>query len=289
MSNENPANRMKYFWRAILVVVAMLVLQNAIAFFVGEIVVIIQSASFTGDSLEDYYNLLINSISDSNFLAVTSLIYSVTGIIVFGLWFSKKRNEIRYERTSIRGWKFGLWPGIIIFAVSAQIVTEYLVSAIGLMFPKLMTDYADLIKAAGLDSVSWVMALYVIIFGPILEELVFRGLCLGYFRRSLKSMWIANICQAVLFGGMHMNVLQGIYAFLLGLCLGYVAIKTDSIMATILMHIAYNSSSYLIEFILEKVEDNAVTAFILILVGLLAAYFSIYMIIKSSPLFKHKI
>lgn len=289
MSNENPANRMKYFWRAILVVVAMLVLQNAIAFFVGEIVVIIQSASFTGDSLEDYYNLLINSISDSNFLAVTSLIYSVTGIIVFGLWFSKKRNEIRYERTSIRGWKFGLWPGIIIFAVSAQIVTEYLVSAIGLMFPKLMTDYADLIKSAGLDSVSWVMALYVIIFGPILEELVFRGLCLGYFRRSLKSMWIANICQAVLFGGMHMNVLQGIYAFLLGLCLGYVAIKTDSIMATILMHIAYNSSSYLIEFILEKVEDNAVTAFILILVGLLAAYFSIYMIIKSSPLFKHKI
>lgn len=280
---------MKYFWRAILVVVAMLVLQNAIAFFVGEIVVIIQSASFTGDSLEDYYNLLINSISDSNFLAVTSLIYSVTGIIVFGLWFSKKRNEIRYERTSIRGWKFGLWPGIIIFAVSAQIVTEYLVSAIGLMFPKLMTDYADLIKSAGLDSVSWVMALYVIIFGPILEELVFRGLCLGYFRRSLKSMWIANICQAVLFGGMHMNVLQGIYAFLLGLCLGYVAIKTDSIMATILMHIAYNSSSYLIEFILEKVEDNAVTAFILILVGLLAAYFSIYMIIKSSPLFKHKI
>jgi hypothetical protein len=39
--------------------------------------------------------------------------------------------------------------------------------------------------------------------------------------------WVANILQAVLFGIYHMNPLQGIYAFFIGLFLGYVCHKGE--------------------------------------------------------------
>ena len=50
----------------------------------------------------------------------------------------------------------------------------------------------------------------------------------------------ANIFQAVLFGAFHGNVIQGAYAFVVGLFCGYVCYKGGSIYLSILFHMLFN-------------------------------------------------
>ena len=59
------------------------------------------------------------------------------------------------------------------------------------------------------------LAVYTIILAPVGEELVFRGLTYRFARKALP-FWGANILQAALFGVMHLNLFQGLYAFFLG-------------------------------------------------------------------------
>ena len=82
--------------------------------------------------------------------------------------------------------------------------------------------------------------------GPASEELIFRGAVMDRLKIAFP-FWLANALQAALFGLYHMNVVQGIYAFLLGMVLGLVGDVTGSIFATILTHIIFNGTSYLLE------------------------------------------
>lgn len=90
-----------------------------------------------------------------------------------------------------------------------------------------------------------VMLLYVCLLGPILEETLFRGLIL----QGLRS-WgdkLAIIVSGVLFGLMHMNLVQGIFAAMLGMFFAFVAVKSGSIIPTIILHILNNSISMIFE------------------------------------------
>ena len=50
----------------------------------------------------------------------------------------------------------------------------------------------------------------------------------------------ANVIQALFFGILHMNLVQGIYAFAVGLVLGYVAGKCRTVFLPILLHLCFN-------------------------------------------------
>ena len=64
---------------------------------------------------------------------------------------------------------------------------------------------------------------------------------LGYMR-----VLPALLIQAALFGILHMNLLQGLYAGILGLLLGYVYIKYGSLLMAIVFHITLNTLSVLL-------------------------------------------
>lgn len=87
------------------------------------------------------------------------------------------------------------------------------------------------------------------VFAPIGEEFVCRGALLG----SLKKYgnWWAIIITAALFGLMHMNFYQGPYAFLMGLVLGFVAVKTESIWCSVIIHAINNTYSTACELLGE--------------------------------------
>ncbi len=88
------------------------------------------------------------------------------------------------------------------------------------------------------------MLIYACILGPFMEELMFRGLLLKRARRFGDRT--AVIFCAVLFGLMHGNLTQFLYATAIGVVLGYVAVRTNSIRYNVLLHMAVNSFSTLI-------------------------------------------
>lgn len=79
---------------------------------------------------------------------------------------------------------------------------------------------------------------------PIAEELLFRGVV--YKRlKLLFGITPALICSALLFGVMHVNLVQFIYASAIGLFLAFVLEKTGHISAAVIGHIAANAAAVL--------------------------------------------
>lgn len=110
---------------------------------------------------------------------------------------------------------------------------------------------------------------FIVISAPIVEEFVFRGVILGLLKRYGDRF--AIFISAILFGLIHANIEQFIYAFLIGLYFGFVLVKTKSLWTTILLHSLFNSSSALNVFF----KDNSfVIAFNIfqVIITLLAIY-----------------
>ena len=87
--------------------------------------------------------------------------------------------------------------------------------------------------------------LYVVILGPILEEIIFRGAIL----RSLEPFGknFAIVVSSLLFGLYHLSLFQGVFAFFIGLILGYCALRF-SIKWAMLLHMINNGFAMAITY-----------------------------------------
>lgn len=104
----------------------------------------------------------------------------------------------------------------------------------------------------------------VVIFAPVLEEVVFRGLIFSNLKKKLP-LWVALAIQAFLFGLMHGQIVWVIYATLLGVIMGLVFYKTGSLIAPILLHFGFN----LISFILTALEPPEIVYGIFAIVSII--------------------
>ena len=77
------------------------------------------------------------------------------------------------------------------------------------------------------------------VIAPIFEETLYRGILLKGLMNKYNSKK-AIVYSALIFGIAHLNVPQGINAFLLGLILGTVFYYTRSIYLCMIMHFANN-------------------------------------------------
>lgn len=137
-------------------------------------------------------------------------------------------------------------PILIIFGLSLNFVLEmllYFVSQLSFL-SKVFETYNQL--AGVLFSGNLVVSLIAVgIVGPIFEELLFRGLIFGELRK-ISKVHVAILIQALIFGVYHMNVVQGSYAFLIGILLGFIYYRSNSIITSIIIHITINSSSVIL-------------------------------------------
>lgn len=191
-----------------------------------------------GASFYNFYNDLLYSFMDSSFTSWISLFYSIATIIIFSLWYQKRFHAL--DVAAIPSHFNGkLILGIVLLTPGLQYATTYLINFISMLRPQWLRSYESLMETAGLTDVSLILACYAVVLGPISEELIYRGVTLSYAKKELP-FWAANLTQSILFGVYHMNILQGIYAFFIGLFLGFVCHKTKSIFPSMLLHICFN-------------------------------------------------
>ena len=93
------------------------------------------------------------------------------------------------------------------------------------------------------------------------EELLFRGVILKNLLPFGKTA--AVVASAVLFGVMHQNAGQLLYATVAGLALGYVFVKTQSFWCCVLAHICNNFLSILTLAIGQRVVEDRATGVLL--------------------------
>jgi membrane protease YdiL (CAAX protease family) len=134
-------------------------------------------------------------------------------------------------------------PVLVVFALALNVIIDVLLGLLQ-QLPALKHTFDVYDQLAGfITGGSFTLSLLAVgIVGPIFEELLFRGLIFGELRK-ISTVRLALVIQALLFGIYHMNTVQGTYAFVIGLLLGYVYYRSNSIWAPIIMHISINSSS----------------------------------------------
>lgn len=86
-------------------------------------------------------------------------------------------------------------------------------------------------------------------FGPLIEELIFRGYLYGNLRRNRVPVWVAAIVVSALFGLAHGQWNVGLNVFVLSLLMVYAREKTGSIWAGVLMHMIKNGLAFYLLFV----------------------------------------
>lgn len=92
------------------------------------------------------------------------------------------------------------------------------------------------------------------ILAPLLEEIIFRGLILNQLRNNLPIQ-AAIIIQALLFGIVHLNVIQGSYAFIIGIILGLLVVWYDSLFLPVAFHMGLNLSGVILSEFGQGISD----------------------------------
>lgn len=89
------------------------------------------------------------------------------------------------------------------------------------------------------ESSSLMQFLGVGLIAPLVEEILFRGLILGTLKRQMHP-WLAIVISAVIFGVAHGTPIGIMYATVLGLLMGWIFVKFNSVLPSFLFHMAYN-------------------------------------------------
>lgn len=84
-----------------------------------------------------------------------------------------------------------------------------------------------------------ILILSIVVVAPIYEEIIFRGILLKGMANKINPT-IALVISALFFAVVHFNVPQGINAFFLGLIIGAIYLKSNSIYLGIFTHFVNN-------------------------------------------------
>lgn len=232
--------KMACFWKSLLPVIFLFILQ-VVATIPVMIIFILKERSTTGGDITAILVSLSDITSNQQYLQTVNIVYGILALLIFGIWYQRVfvrpfRNRPKKQPT---GYSFHTIVSMIFLGIGLQYVTTLLTDLIGRLHPEWITKYNAAMETQGYSDLSVMLIVYSVIMAPIIEELIFRGLIFRYARHAMP-FWFANIWQALLFGFVHLNLVQSIYAFVMGLFLGWVCRRGHGIRYSIPVHIVFN-------------------------------------------------
>lgn len=240
---------------------AYLLIQVVVAGFGGTVIGVIAAMASGSESFMEGAAL-------DNAILMLGVAAQLVVIAVFLPWWRRMRPAsfvARREAVATSGVSFAKSLALLLMiGVSAQFFVGGILEIVELLLPEAMAEYSELMEDTSVGVFAIVSALSIAVLAPINEEIVCRGVMFEYAMRAMspgwnaidgaryravsaRAFWIANALQALAFGVLHMNLIQGSYAFVLGVVLGWVFWRTGKLRYPIILHFALNISSYLVE------------------------------------------
>jgi len=169
-----------------------------------------------------------------------------------GLWYYFRENKYDFRPNYKKAFTVKNIVALVGLGFFGQYVINWIMMGVQLVAPSLMEKYEKLAENFDMSTAPPIIMIAIVcIVGPLTEEVVFRGMIYGKLRRAF-SFWPAAIISSILFGVFHMNWVQGIYATVVGLALAYIYEKTQTIWGCSLLHMFFNSCSYVTSFLHEQ-------------------------------------
>ena len=173
-----------------------------------------------------------------------------------------------------------LW---VTFGMLCCILANYVVSIMVVIFKAFGHDPLQIDTPEPTNFVTSVaIAIGTAVMPALCEEFAMRCCGLGLLKKHGKAFGVVAI--SIVFGLMHGNIIQFVFATLIGLILGYVTIKTNSIVPAVLIHLFNNSMSVvssIAEHFSEATADN-VTKWFFVLWVFLGVVSAVLLAVKGS-------
>ena len=184
-------------------------------------------------------------------LGMTTIITTVlsSGLTIF-LFLKLRWTPVSRSWMQTRPWIVLTWS--VLLALGTIIPSERLVEVLQMEMPEqMMKTFEEVMK----KPIGYVV---IGILAPFAEEVVFRGAILRKLLGMMdeKRHWVAIAISALVFGLVHLNIPQGIHAFLIGLLLGWMYYRTRSILPGILFHWVNNSVAFIMFHIMPQMADG---------------------------------
>lgn len=205
------------------------------------------------------------------------LLYHVISLPVFGVWYyfgcgrPKLANPVKVLKA--RGIADAAMAGfgMCMLANAIAMLLQYLT-------PAAFENYMEMMESAGMG-ISAVSIIAAVLLAPIGEEILCRGIIMHYCRRMTEGLqnkvtafWIANVLQALIFGIMHGNFVQGTYAFILGMGLGLLQHRYNSLYPAMICHFAVNFlSTFVMDSLFGWLPEGAAGVAIIGVLGLVVS------------------
>ena len=246
LTPESYGKRIWHIWGPIVIkwVVAIGVSMIAAGVFTMMFMVANQDAAASAMQSEEQMMNLYDKIMDQ-YMGFSTLIEGVAALITIPVMlFLFHRDRVK-ERLAgfIPNKKAPLWKysaGLLMaLALSLGLNNLILIGNLSNMSESYQATMEAFYSSPLLEQII-VLAVLV----PVNEEMVFRGLLYRRLRERGTYMQAA-LYSALVFGLMHMNLVQMIYGFILGMMLAYLYEKYGSVKAPVAAHIVMNLLSVL--------------------------------------------
>ena len=160
------------------------------------------------------------------------------GLTIVGVLIYRKlrRGTGRMFHFSLRGFN----PMLILWGFVMVLLTGVVIEPVLELFPD---AFLKMIDKMGMNG-GWSI-LMLVVLAPVMEEVLFRGILLESVR-SKHSAGRAIVVSALMFGVIHLIPQQVVNAFVIGLILGYIYVRTESLWPVIVIHALNNAMAYVI-------------------------------------------
>lgn len=191
------------------------------------------SVGYVAQNWDFNYGILITEFL---LVALPTIIYAkVIGASV--------KSELRFNSLSLTDTLL-----VVVAFVSAYFVAVF-VNLLGEILISMMGNLIVPDIPFATDPTEYIVLLFIIAGSAgICEEILFRGFMLRAYEKF--GMWTGIVITALLFGILHLNIQNLLAPFFLGLVLGFVVYKTDSIFAGILGHFINNAISVTLGYVI---------------------------------------
>ncbi len=115
-------------------------------------------------------------------------------------------------------------------------------------FPESWTKLLEENNSQITNSSAFMQIIAVAIMAPLAEEIVFRAGIQGSLKQGMPR-WVAIVIASLIFGVMHGNPIGIIYASALGILMGWIYSKFNSIIPSMVFHLAFNSMSLILSLL----------------------------------------
>ena len=191
-------------------------------------------------------------------IAVSSLMLIIPSFILLRATHNKARDVVMLGRPMFKN-KTAFFVASLGFCMFSSQVSNYLTqifSAFGINFPSMERELPKGILGFLL------VVLSTVIFPALLEEFMMRGVVLGVLKKFGDSF--AIIASSLVFSLMHASLAQFAFAFLVGLLLGYITVKSKSIWPAVIIHAMNNFTSVAFSFIGEYCSTTLLNTMFLV-------------------------